>query len=351
MGSRRCDLDHSDHRQAGKSAALGKNHGGIAASQAQRLQAWATARQYREGVTHNTVAKGEGELNSKIVVMVDSARIREFWERWQQTPNPSEEFVKFRRRMIEVGNAIWDNYFEGDISLRKKFAVVSGTECTEYKTYPHGGLYKALKNTDTEFKVIAVTQSLLWAMELESPFGLDYCCRKIKEALDLSPTIMIQLVQHDKTATLYPTGVRMLDETLVESNIAWLGRYPKAAKAFEDALRAYMTKNPHQYRAMLDSLRFAVEQMLQAILNNGRTLENQKEDFLRWLKNHDAHNQIGGMYHNLLFGYFAKYQNDAVKHQEDQYTPAEVEFVLYLTGTFLRFIQQLIEQETASRTS
>lgn len=55
------------------------------------------------------------------------------------------------------------------------------------------------------------------------------------------------------------------------------------------------------------------------------------------------------MYHDLLFGGFAQYQNAAVKHQEDQYTQAEVEFVLYATGTFLRLIQRLVEHETASK--
>jgi len=85
--------------------------------------------------------------------------------------------------------------------------------------------------------------------------------------------------------------------------------------------------------------------MLRAVLKNERSLEKQKDDFLRWLKSHDAHGQIGGMYHSLLFSYFAKYQNDAVKHQEDKYTSAEIEFILYATGTFLRFIQRLVEQE------
>jgi uncharacterized protein YacL len=85
--------------------------------------------------------------------------------------------------------------------------------------------------------------------------------------------------------------------------------------------------------------------MVRIVLSNQRSLENQKEDFLRWLKNHGVHVHIGNMYHDLLFGGFTRYQNEAVKHQEDQYTQAEVEFVLYTTGTFLRLIQRVLEQE------
>ena len=84
----------------------------------------------------------------------------------------------------------------------------------------------------------------------------------------------------------------------------------------------------------------SVEQILKVVLNNQRSLENQKEEFLRWLSARDAHSQIRNMYHDLLFGKFAQYQNDAVKHNEDNYTPAEVEFMIYLTGTLLRFIQR-----------
>jgi hypothetical protein len=55
------------------------------------------------------------------------------------------------------------------------------------------------------------------------------------------------------------------------------------------------------------------------------------------------------MYHTLVFE-FAKYQNDAVKHQEGRYMEAEVEFLLYAAGTFLRLTQRLLEQEHAKAT-
>jgi len=83
-------------------------------------------------------------------------------------------------------------------------------------------------------------------------------------------------------------------------------------------------------------------------MKNQKSLENQKEEFLRWLSTHGVHAQIGRMYHDLLFGGFVQHQNDAVKHKEDQYIQSEVEFVLYATGTFLRLIQRLLEEEAAS---
>jgi hypothetical protein len=278
--------------------------------------------------------------------MVDGARIREFRSHWQHEPNPTEEFQRFRARVREVSRQLWDEYFrdEDQKYRRERFAVISGTSYSYRAYFQESGLLELLESAKTIFQIANAVQALLWAAEEVLPnHAFEHCCREIERALDLSPTIMIRLVSHGRTATLYPTGAKLLDEAAVEGNLAWLGRYPAVLKPFEDALRIYLTKDPKQYRGMLDSLRFAVEQMVQIVLKNQRSLENQKEEFGRWLKDHGVHAQIRGMYHDLLFDGFAKYQNDAVKHQEDQYTSAEVEFVLYLTGTFLRLIQRLTE--------
>ncbi|HZR66664.1 MAG TPA: hypothetical protein VFA85_16090 [Terriglobales bacterium] len=251
--------------------------------------------------------------------------------------------------MLQVAESIWQDFFQHHTDARKRYALVSGTKFTNRGEFMFSGINDSLKRASNPFEIIEALQGMLWTMETEIPRALTTACNRLRDGFSLSPTVMVQVVEHNGNVSLYPTGARMLDEALVESNLSWLAKYPKVAKAYEDALRAYVTQKADQYRNMLDSLRFAVEQLLQGILGNGKTLENQKEEFLRWLKAHDAHNQIGGMYHTLLFGYFAKYQNDAVKHQEDQYTPAEVEFVLYLTGTFLRFVQRLIEQEAPTK--
>lgn len=248
--------------------------------------------------------------------------------------------------MLEVAEDIWRGYFANERyeDRRKSYAIVSGTPRSDYMHFSLSGLYKSLNEAKTVFEVAMATQYLLWTIETEADYGLAECCRKLQAAFELSPTIMIRLVLSGKKATLYPTGARILDEALVESNLIWLARYPQALKPFEDALKIYIAKDPNQYRSMLDNLRFSVEQMLQVVLGNQKSLENQKEEFLRWLAAHDAHSHIVGMYNELLFNRFAKYQNQAVKHEEDQYTPAEIEFVLYATGTFLRFIQRVSEQ-------
>ncbi len=278
--------------------------------------------------------------------MVDGARIKEFWSQWQHEPNDTQEFKRFRIRMFEVAQKMWHEHLEANHyrDRREKFAVISGTPTENHPHFQQSALWVLLTEAKTMFEVAHAVQCLLWT--LEGIYGFDDCCRQLQAAIEISPTIMIRLVRHGTTATLYPSGAGLLD-AVVDSNLSWLSRFPSVLKPFEEALELYTAKDPRQYRGVLDNLRFAVEQMVRTVLNNQKSLENQKHEFLRWLKTHGVHAHIGGMYHDLLFGRFTGYQNEAVKHKEDQYTPAEVEFVLYLTGTFLRLIQRSLEQEAA----
>ena len=266
-------------------------------------------------------------------------------------PNPTNDFKRFRARVFEVARQQWLRNFRGSTSLRERFAVLSGTPASPYPGFEQSGLSAMIQSATSVFEVAEAAQYMVWALE-KTGFGIfEDCCRELQEAFELSPGISIRLVNSGKRAMLVPSGAKLLDEAVVDANLIWLVRYPEVLKPFQHALKLYTTKDPNQYRNMLDNLRFSLEQMLQTILKNQRTLENQKDDFLKWLKDHDAHSHIGSMYHDLLFDGFAHYQNSAVKHQEDKYTPAEVEFMLYATGTFLRLIQRLVEQETTKKGS
>ncbi|MGA1133137.1 MAG: hypothetical protein ACO31I_12890, partial [Prochlorotrichaceae cyanobacterium] len=75
------------------------------------------------------------------------------------------------------------------------------------------------------------------------------------------------------------------------------------------------------------------------VLGNQRSLENQKAYLLNWLKDKGLHNQVVNLYEKLLSTYQI-YQNDAVKHNE-AFSLDEVEFMIYLTGNFMRLILKL----------
>jgi hypothetical protein len=134
-----------------------------------------------------------------------------------------------------------------------------------------------------------------------------------------------------------------LDKGIIDSVLAGLEDYPKVAKQFETALRIYQSGETDKYRNLLDNLRFALEQLLKNILNNQKSLENQKNFILPWLKAKGLHDEVVNLYERLLSTY-QNYQNNAVKHKDD-FSINEVEFMIYLTGNFMRLIIQLATQE------
>ena len=282
----------------------------------------------------------------KIERMKDKERITTFWQRWNHEPSEKESLSRFRARVIEVARDTWDNSVRYSPSLIKEFAFYSGTTYIHRNnnTYELSALAEHLEEAGTIYEIVEAIQFLLWT--LASKWGqekyLKECCDRLNKVLDVTPNIPVQLFFDGKEAVLYPTGAELLDEAVVESNLIWLVDYPTVLKPFEEALKIYQSKDVSQHRNMLDNLRFAIEQMLRAVLNNQKSLENQKEALLPWLAAQGAHSQIVTMY-SVLLAHFALYQNEAVKHKEDTYTPAEIEFVLYLTGTFLRFIQRVAQ--------
>jgi len=141
------------------------------------------------------------------------------------------------------------------------------------------------------------------------------------------------------TVTLYPVGAGALDDALVSDVLDWLGPHPKAQKHFRTALKIYGVKDSATRRAMLDELRCALEQLLRAVLHNRKGLEKQAEVLLPWLGARGSHPGCINLFQTLL-RQFIWYQNEAVKH-DDQSAAVEAEFMVYLTGTFMRFLLQL----------
>ncbi|HEY9858558.1 MAG TPA: hypothetical protein V6D16_03560, partial [Candidatus Obscuribacterales bacterium] len=90
----------------------------------------------------------------------------------------------------------------------------------------------------------------------------------------------------------------------------------------------------------------ALEYLLRKVLNSDRSIENQiketKSVLLPWLKQKGVHGQIAAMYQKLL-AHYDSYQNDAVKHKEKFFLD-DIEFMIYLTGTFMRMLLQLSVQ-------
>jgi hypothetical protein len=171
----------------------------------------------------------------------------------------------------------------------------------------------------------------------------------VKVALDESPDLGVRLQREGNRAILLPVGAGLLDSRLVNPVLSWLPKDSQAQLHLEAALQERLQGIDHS-RQCLDALRKALEETLREVLRNAKSLENQKEELGRWLKERGVHPQVGNMFQTLLAQY-AQYQNDAVKHG-NAWGEAEVDFVIYLTASFMYLlldVQRKHKAETSDR--
>ena len=148
--------------------------------------------------------------------MVDGNRMREFWSHWQHEPNTTEELKRFRIRMTEVCRKLWDDYFIGNAQKwrRRDSQSSRGTPYSFSEHFPQSGLNALLEQAKSVFEVASAVQHFLWAAEESVGSNFDLFAAQYG-SLRSSPVIMIRLVRHGNTATIYPMGVKMLDEGVV----------------------------------------------------------------------------------------------------------------------------------------
>lgn len=144
----------------------------------------------------------------------------------------------------------------------------------------------------------------------------------------------INIIKNNDKYILYPKGAKELDEILVNDILVWLEKYQKSRDKLISALNKYQQRE--DIRNILDDLRLSLEIFIQEIFSNNKTLENNKTEIGKMLKDNNINKEITNIY-ITIFDYYTKYQNNNVKHNENCYDQ-EIEFILYLTCILIRTI-------------
>ncbi|BAU15265.1 hypothetical protein LEP3755_58230 [Leptolyngbya sp. NIES-3755] len=305
-------------------------------------------------------------------------RLANHYTRWNLRTSEEEQFITFKNRVIKVSNDVLEKLLivrpEIDHKFQQLLRQHSAEEPTirrsqlvqrpnspmlqaareaqkfaesfyQYESTEKGfgdtHVYKAIKSSNSFDDLITIIQILFWILEEE--VALEHqrdFAKKLRDASSLTPLMKFNFAIRGKTVVLYPVGDKFLDQGVTDYVISGLEKYPDVAKHFEKALAFYQSGDISSYRNLLDNLRFAMEQLLKEVLGNNKSLENQKDFLLRWLSGKEIHPHAVNMYHSLLFKEYTLYQNAAVKHNE-AFSVDEVEFMIYLTATLVRFILQL----------
>jgi len=126
----------------------------------------------------------------------------------------------------------------------------------------------------------------------------------------------------------YPTGDKLLDKELIDTAVSLLDQYPNEKTDLKNALDNYNSKSLY---GVVENCYIAVEGISRNLLNNKRTLDNNREDLLRLL-------QFSKYWDKIFLNYLSyahEYRRHAGENRHDL-KPEEVEGFLYLTCLIIR---------------
>lgn len=285
----------------------------------------------------------EGEDKGKNI----KARIQNFYKRWNIEYDEQERFEGFKNRVLDTLQDVIKRIFQDGISkaLLIKYFKLIGLYVEDDRLYAGGYEYYGgkffIKEIESRFLTANLSQTIfllqnLFYLNLDVNIK-DELYKSFKEDIELSLIDITIKKTKDGEYIFYPVGAKLLDEGVVNDVLDYLDSYPEAYKKFVSALQKYQE---HKYeRNIIDDLRLSLELLLKSILKNKKSLENQKEPLGKYLKDKGTPTEIREMFTRLVT-YYSNYQNEYAKHN-DKVREAEVEFMIYLTGTFARFILSL----------
>lgn len=295
--------------------------------------------------------KETASIESIIPRQPKPARPSSFSARFGIIESDQEKFRQFKNRTLDTIDRILGAKILANPQLGREYLHSLGRPCPTTKTpnlLTASVLLASLGGAD--FAQSAIFQSLSqenspdeYCHCLDAFFHLRLSQADLQALFDgfagdlrLS-SIGIRIASYGGHYGLYPTGVRVLDERVVDADLQWLVSYPKVLAEFEKALA--QSPDLTKQREMLDSLRFSLENILKQLLGNRKSLEKNKDAVLRWMDDRETCVETRQMM-SQLFHFYCNYQNEHVKH-EGSWKPAEVDFILYLTATFIHLLAEL----------
>jgi len=277
------------------------------------------------------------------------SKIKNFYKRWNITLPEKEKFEKFKNRVINVVAKNVGQNLDNDTVFAKEYLHLIGerTECKIKSLDLNWQLkdiyiketliYQSLVREKDFSQFVLKMQAFFWCKSLDKN-QKKYLFKDFEKTIKIS-SVPIELKKTKREYLFYPAGVKLLDRKVINDVLDWLDDYPKVDKYFNLSLNQYM--RGASQRNILDNLRFALEQLLRTLLKNKKSIEKQKEELLKFLKDKSVNQEVINMYNTLILQY-VKYQNENVKHG-DKLSESEIEFIIYLTGTFMRFLLQIKE--------
>lgn len=283
---------------------------------------------------------------TKIQKSNTTLKIRNFNKRWNIQLDDVARWKEFKERVLNsyahggIGGEVarvpqGENEFFKIISVHHRTTEIPDIDFSFKNPLADSPTYHYLEKLTDIKKLIFSVQALFWMNSISQPFKNNFL-ENIKNDIVISG-VPLEVKQTQTDVLFYPAGAKLLDEKLVNDNMNWLLQYPKSYDAFKNALSEFGKKGKE--RDVVDNMRLSLELLLKGILKNQKSLEKQQENIGAYLKGQSVSTEISTMFWKIL-DFYNTYQNNKAKHG-NMVSPYEVEFIIYLTGTFMRFLLTL----------
>jgi len=137
----------------------------------------------------------------------------------------------------------------------------------------------------------------------------------------------------DETDKYQPIPIEV-ELTNINETTELLKKFPKPYELYCEATRKVNDRS--MYRNSLDDLRLAIELLLKKILNNNKSLENQKSELGKFLKDKKITIEIRSTFITIL-DYYTKCHNHNVKH-DNTVEETDIKLMFNLSTEFIRYL-------------
>lgn len=270
-------------------------------------------------------------------------KLKGFYKRWKIDISEDEKWQEFKNRVLNAYEKHLGYEFLSKTEIEDEFYEIIGihrTKTSSYmsfdnmfdKTIGDSSTYQFLKHQDNLKKILLGIEAISWMKKVP-------IAKKKKFISDIADSIQIssvplQIKINKDEIIFYPLGAKLLDKKLVDDNLDWLQEYPKSYELFKKSLHEIDVIGKE--RNVVDNLRLSLELLLKEKFNNQRSLENQKASLGNYLKENNVSNEVSNLFITVT-DYYNKFQNNNAKHS-DNVNRNEIEFILYLTGVIMRFL-------------
>ncbi len=190
-------------------------------------------------------------------------KLKKHSETWREWLRPEDCLARFKNRIVTKLRA-WHSRIRNRLRIEEEFALLAGQSARTGalqalleeldQDFTETCIPKAIHGAKTVEELCFVIQCLFMVVRQHEERSLASLMKAVREAVEMSPGIAVEFPIQGNEIRLRPAGDGFLDKVVVDEVMLVLGRHPEVSKHFQEALRICASGETARYRNALDNL-------------------------------------------------------------------------------------------------